>query len=312
MASYISDWAGSITNLNINSVSTNFVESFTTAGNWLNSTASSSLYITSLYSTSVAGAFYGGGTFQMWGSGFTTSTSPTITRLFIQTPQSWIINYYGNITVNNSTGTESGYINHIVVHSSAGESLDIVGMMSLSSNDMSISSFTFYALDGSVIQVKGAFVYHDLTDTTTGNLTSFGYTDSLGHSYKVTGLSVKYQLFDTYVDADSFVAEVMSGNDLVTGTANVDVLKGFSGNDTLNGGTGADTLVGGVGDDTYVLDNIGDTVIENVDEGTDLVKVAITTMGGSYALMDNVETAKLINTVTYTLHRQCIRQRTGW
>lgn len=299
MASYISNWADNITNLDINSVSTNFVESFILAGDWLNSTSSSSLYITSLSSSSVAGGFFGGGTFQMWGRGFTTSNTPTITKLSIQTPQSWMIDYYGSITV--SSSTETGYISHVAIHSPTGEDLDIVGAMSLSSNDMSISSFTFHALDGSIIEVKGAFTYHDLNGTTTGNLTSFGYTDSFGHSYKITGLSVQYQLFDAFVDADSFVAEVMSGNDIIAGTANVDVLKGFAGNDTLNGGAGADTLVGGIGNDTYVVDNAVDTVIEGVDEGTDLVKVDISVKSGSYALEDNVENAKLINTVAYTL-----------
>ena len=42
-------------------------------------------------------------------------------------------------------------------------------------------------------------------------------------------------------------------------------------NDTLDGGTGADVMVGGTGNDGYVVDDAGDVVTENADEGTDFV-----------------------------------------
>ncbi|CAO3435543.1 Transposase, mutator type [Azospirillum doebereinerae] len=56
-----------------------------------------------------------------------------------------------------------------------------------------------------------------------------------------------------------------TGNDLnnnLTGTAADNLLIGLDGNDTLNGGAGADTLIGGSGNDTYVVDNIGDVLVE--------------------------------------------------
>mgnify|MGYP006169882921 CR=1 FL=1 len=68
------------------------------------------------------------------------------------------------------------------------------------------------------------------------------------------------------------------GDDILTGEDGDDLLSGGTGNDTLDGGAGADTLIGGAGDDTYVVDNVGDVVTEQADEGTDLVQVAIATV----------------------------------
>ncbi len=45
-----------------------------------------------------------------------------------------------------------------------------------------------------------------------------------------------------------------------------------------------DTMAGGFGNDTYIVDDIGDQVIETAGEGTDTVRAAV-----SYALSANVE-----------------------
>jgi Ca2+-binding RTX toxin-like protein len=66
------------------------------------------------------------------------------------------------------------------------------------------------------------------------------------------------------------------------------VLTGLGGNDTLEGGEGDDTLIGGLGDDLYVVDGIGDIVLENANEGADLVQSSIT-----HALGLNVENLAL-------------------
>ncbi|MBK8918189.1 MAG: hypothetical protein IPM73_09115 [Betaproteobacteria bacterium] len=87
----------------------------------------------------------------------------------------------------------------------------------------------------------------------------------------------------------------------LTGNALNNVLTGNAAANVLNGGAGADTLVGGAGNDTYVLDNAGDSVIENVEEGIDLIQVGLATAGGSYALGANLENGTLTNTVAYNL-----------
>jgi serralysin len=80
----------------------------------------------------------------------------------------------------------------------------------------------------------------------------------------------------------------------MVGNVAANTLSGGLGNDTLNGGAGADTLIGGVGNDIYVLDNVGDVVIESANEGTDTVQTSVTLAG--MVLAANIEKLTLTGT----------------
>ncbi|MEM7065320.1 MAG: calcium-binding protein [Cyanobacteria bacterium P01_B01_bin.77] len=63
-----------------------------------------------------------------------------------------------------------------------------------------------------------------------------------------------------------------------------DVLTGGKKGDYIDGGTGRDRMVGLDGNDRYIVDNVGDTVIESANKGTDSVYASV-----SFSLSNNVE-----------------------
>ena len=90
------------------------------------------------------------------------------------------------------------------------------------------------------------------------------------------------------------------GNDLLEGGVGEDFLWGEEGNDKLyggdaydylEGGAGADQMWGGVGDDMYDVEDAGDQVYENPDEGIDKVRTNLAV----YTLPDNVEKLETYN-----------------
>lgn len=91
------------------------------------------------------------------------------------------------------------------------------------------------------------------------------------------------------------IANTITGNDganVLSGLGGNDHLLGSYGNDTLDGGIGDDILDGGFGDDLFVVDAVGDVLIELEGQGTDTVRTSIS-LG---ALAANVENVVLTNT----------------
>jgi Ca2+-binding RTX toxin-like protein len=75
-----------------------------------------------------------------------------------------------------------------------------------------------------------------------------------------------------------------------TGNAQDNKIIGNSSDNILDGVTGADQMIGGLGDDTYYVDNIGDKVVENNNEGTDTIQSSI-----SLTLGENIENINLLD-----------------
>jgi Ca2+-binding RTX toxin-like protein len=91
----------------------------------------------------------------------------------------------------------------------------------------------------------------------------------------------------------------LTGDAAVNGTGNSadNILYGNGGNNTLDGRAGVDQMNGSSGNDTYIVDNVGDTVVEvPAIGGADRIYSYV-----SYTLSENVEQGRLFGTaVTLT------------
>ncbi|AFY62725.1 calcium-binding protein [Synechococcus sp. PCC 6312] len=83
------------------------------------------------------------------------------------------------------------------------------------------------------------------------------------------------------------------GTGHINGTGNTlnNSMMGNTGNNVLNGGVGSDWLAGGLGNDTYIIDNLGDKVVESANEGIDVIQASV-----SYILTPHVENLTLTGT----------------
>ena len=107
------------------------------------------------------------------------------------------------------------------------------------------------------------------------------------------------ELVDAAIAVSGFgnaLANVVTGNageNRLRGLAGNDILYGKSGADTLDGGVGADALAGGAGDDAYFVDNTGDSVAENANEGIDWVLASV-----AFSLPQDVDNLELRGTAS--------------
>ena len=82
----------------------------------------------------------------------------------------------------------------------------------------------------------------------------------------------------------------LTGNDYIFGMQGNDSLLGGDGQDFVDGGAGIDTMIGGSGYDTYIVDNINDVVVEEVQGSeTDEVQSYV-----SWTMSANIENLSLI------------------
>ena len=98
----------------------------------------------------------------------------------------------------------------------------------------------------------------------------------------LTAAKLEAQGYRVYGSAGDDYRTGSTSHDKMYGYGGNDTLIGGAGNDTLDGGSGADVMYGNAGNDVYVVDNTGDYVSENANEGTDAVLSSITYTLGSH------------------------------
>lgn len=131
------------------------------------------------------------------------------------------------------------------------------------------------------------------------------YTDQQGdriYENQNEGIDTEIRSFETAyllasgVENLTLTGTIYRGNgnlldNVITGNDSDNNLWGMEGNDTLIGGGGADALfgdvgqdvlIGGAGDDYYEIDDAGDVIVENANEGDDFVRATVSwTLGAN-------------------------------
>jgi Ca2+-binding RTX toxin-like protein len=103
---------------------------------------------------------------------------------------------------------------------------------------------------------------------------------------------------DTYQSIEGLIGSGFADRLFGDGSANTinggfgnDVLFGDAGDDTLDGGNGADFMNGGLGNDRFFVDNLSDTIVELLGQGTDRLFSSI-----SYTLNSGAEVETMSTT----------------
>ncbi len=132
------------------------------------------------------------------------------------------------------------------------------------SGDVTLTTPTQIVIDdhqGNIATYTGSFQYTP-TGVGGGTLTGFSEANVSGTTFTVTDFAVSASLAYAIIQSGDGQAAwrfVLSGDDVIQGSASSDVLAGFDGNDQFTTGTGLDIVFGGTGDDTLIFDGGNDT-----------------------------------------------------
>lgn len=112
--------------------------------------------------------------------------------------------------------------------------------------------------DGYELLLRGSdFDFNNNDAPTDGTITDVFLYDPFGDLVgRIDGLSASLEDYYDTVNVDDrpgdFTADIMSGDDTVTGSIHRDRLEGYKGDDSIDGGARRDQILGGAGDDTIL------------------------------------------------------------
>ncbi|MBD2480332.1 S8 family serine peptidase, partial [Anabaena sp. FACHB-83] len=201
--------------------------------------------------------------------------------------------FYGTTTLSDNTGTDT--INAAAITSNSYLDLNAGSTSILNGTTLIINTGTIienaFGGDGNdtIIGNSAANVLSGGRgdDSLTGGAGNDTYTvDSIGDVV----IENANEGTDTIRTSISYTLGANLENLILTGTASING-TGNALNNSITGNSGNNTLTGGAGNDTYIVDSIGDVVIENANEGTDTIRTSI-----SYTLGSNLENLILTGT----------------
>jgi Ca2+-binding RTX toxin-like protein len=214
-------------------------------------------------STYVTGTLSNGDIIEVFGSnllGFpfaVTQINYSFTSLGLQ------VALYGSVSIADDFSEPTGYIDHFVVTSGEAQ-VTLDGYIDVTGSVATFTSFTV-EYGSAFMTVNGSFQVDTApaTPEVSGTVTSVTIGDGT-HQATISDIDVSFANFDSYENADQFLAGAQAGNDSVTGTSGSELLMGYGGADTLNGGDGNDSLDGGTGFDIASYAGAGGAISANL------------------------------------------------